>query len=85
MRLSALACKNRNAVMYIVHSASDLRRWAMRCFDDANAPLVSGEEREKLLKMREGLLSLAETEDWLAGRTRAPISVERRRAGQRMR
>jgi hypothetical protein len=71
--------------MYSVHSASDLRRWAMRCFDDANGPLVSGEEREKLLKMREGLLSLAETEDWLAGRTRALQAVAGRRTGQDMR
>jgi hypothetical protein len=31
---------------------------------------ASGDERERLLKMREALLELAVTEDWLSGKTR---------------
>ncbi len=51
--------------------AALLRRWAMQCFAQAQDPRASGDERERLLKMRTALLELAETQDWLAGKTQA--------------
>ena len=50
--------------------AATLRRWAMECAAQADDPRASGEERERLLKMREGLLELASTQDWLVGQIR---------------
>ena len=54
--------------MQISMVSSDLRRWAMQCIDQASDPSSSGEERERLMKMREGLLALADNQDWLNGR-----------------
>lgn len=54
--------------MQIPMVSSDLRRWAMQCIDQANDPRSSDEERERLMKMREGLLALADNQDWLNGR-----------------
>lgn len=54
--------------MQIPMVSSDLRRWAMQCIDQASDPSSSGEERERLMKMREGLLALADNQDWLNGR-----------------
>ena len=53
-------------------SSADLRRWAMECYDQAVDPRASGEEREQLLKMRQSLLTLAEEQDWLNGKTKVP-------------
>lgn len=49
--------------------AALLRQWAMQCFAQAQDPRASGDERERLLKMRTALLELAETQDWLAGKS----------------
>jgi hypothetical protein len=49
-------------------NASELRRWAEQCFAQASNARVSGEERERLLKMHTSLLVLAENADWLAGK-----------------
>lgn len=54
--------------MQIPMGSLDLRRWAMQCIEEANNPRASGEERERLMKMREGLLALADNQDWLNGR-----------------
>ncbi len=54
--------------MQIPMGSSDLRRWAMQCIEEANNPRSSGEERERLMKMREGLLALADNQDWLNGK-----------------
>ncbi len=54
--------------MQIPIVSSDLRRWAMQCIDQANDPRSSGEERERLMRMREGLLALADNQDWLNGK-----------------
>jgi hypothetical protein len=54
--------------MQIPMVSSDLRRWALQCIDQANDPRSSEEERERLMKMREGLLALADNQDWLNGR-----------------
>lgn len=53
-------------------SSADLRRWAMECYDQAINPRASGEERERLLKMRQSLLTLAGEQDWLNGKTKTP-------------
>lgn len=53
-----------------MHSASDLRRWAMQCAAAADNPRASGDERDRLLAMRKALLELAEAQDWLDGRSR---------------
>jgi hypothetical protein len=59
----------------------DLRRWAMQCGARASSAVCSADERERLLRMREALLDLADTEDWLSGTMRgqgaAVRSVER--------
>jgi hypothetical protein len=54
--------------MQIPMVSSDLRRWAMQCIDQANNPRSSGEERERLMRMRESLLALADNQDWLNGK-----------------
>jgi hypothetical protein len=46
-----------------------LRRWAMQCVSEADNPRASGDERERLLKMRTALLELADTKDWLDGQS----------------
>jgi hypothetical protein len=60
-------------------SAADLRRWAMQCGTRANDPMITGDERERLVKMQESLLYLAENNDWLEGRP-TPASVASSRA-----
>jgi hypothetical protein len=57
--------------MQIQYSAADLRRWAMQCYDHATDPQTSGDERDRLLRMRASLLELADQEDWLNGRAKA--------------
>ncbi len=47
--------------------AQNLRRWADQCLDQANNPRVSGDERDRLLKMRNALRTLADNQDWLDG------------------
>ena len=49
-------------------TASDLRRWAMRCGSEA-ADAASDDDRMRLLKMRDALIQLAENEDWLNGKS----------------
>lgn len=51
-------------------SSAELRRWAMECYDQAVNPRASGDERERLLTMRQSLLTLAEEQDWLNGKTK---------------
>jgi hypothetical protein len=45
-----------------------LRRWATQCLEQAHDARVSGDERARLMMMREALLALADTQDWLSGR-----------------
>jgi hypothetical protein len=56
-------------------AASTLRRWASQCAAQANNPRSSGDERDRLLKMRAALLDLAETQDWLNGDWSPPLQV----------
>ena len=48
--------------------SATLRRWAMQCRAQADDPRISGDDRERLLKMQTALLELAQTHDWLEGR-----------------
>ena len=50
----------------------NLRRWAADCATQANNPRATGDERDRLLRMRASLLVLAETDDWQQGVTRSP-------------
>jgi hypothetical protein len=47
-------------------TSADLRRWALQCGARASS-VVSADERQRLLTMREALLDLADNEDWLSG------------------
>lgn len=47
-------------------SAADLRRWAARCASEADE-VKEPADRERLLKMRDALLFLADNQDWLSG------------------
>ncbi len=48
-------------------SSAALRQWAARCDTRCKDPMISGEEHERLTKMRDGLLAVAEAHDWLDG------------------
>lgn len=48
-------------------SAAELRHWAAQCDAWAKDPMISGAEYDRLLKMRDGLLSVAEQQEWLEG------------------
>lgn len=50
-------------------TAAELRRWAAQCDARSKDPLASGEEYERLAKMRDGLLAIAEQQEWLEGRS----------------
>jgi len=47
--------------------ATALRQWARECADRADAPRVTADDRDRLLKMKDALLALAATQDWLDG------------------
>ena len=49
-------------------SVAELRRWAAQCDRQSKDALISGEVHEHLVKMRDGLLAVAETQEWLGGR-----------------
>ena len=57
----------RNATVTDTLSASELRQWADRCLAQANDPRRTGDERDRLMRMRASLLHLAENADWLEG------------------
>lgn len=48
-------------------TAAELRHWAGQCDARAKDPLASGQEHERLVKMRDGLLAVAEQQEWLEG------------------
>jgi hypothetical protein len=51
-------------------SAAELRRWAAQCDARLKDPLITGDEYERLVKMRDGLVAVAETQEWLEGKSR---------------
>jgi hypothetical protein len=63
-------------------TSADLRRWALQCGARASTA-ASGDERERLSRMREALLDLADNEDWLSGIARrqdAAAQIAKRKA-----
>ena len=52
--------------------APTLRRWAMECAAKADDPKTKPDQRERLLKMRDALLEVAKTQDWLDGKNPPP-------------
>ena len=48
-------------------NAAEMRRLAMECGARASDSRCKPDERERMLRMREGLLALAVNADWLAG------------------
>ncbi len=50
-------------------TSADLRRWAMQC-GARTAAATCADERERLTRMRQALLDLADNEDWLSGMSR---------------
>ena len=56
-------------------TASDLRRFAMRCTAAAR-DTADAAERVRLEKMSAALLQLAENEDWLNGNARANPALQ---------
>jgi len=60
--------------MHLTYTSVDLRRWAMECYAEATDPRASGDERDRLMRMRTALLALAEQEDWLAGKAKSSLN-----------
>ncbi|HEY2684855.1 MAG TPA: hypothetical protein VGI93_15155 [Steroidobacteraceae bacterium] len=50
-------------------SAAELRHWAARCDAHAKDPMISGDEYERLVRMRDGLLAAAASQEWLEGQS----------------
>jgi len=50
-------------------NAAEMRRLAMQCAARAADEDVTADERDRMLRMREGLLELAANADWLSGRS----------------
>lgn len=48
-------------------SATELRRWAAQCDARARDTLTSGQDYDRLILMRDGLLAVAEQQEWLDG------------------
>ncbi len=46
---------------------AELRRWAAQCDARARDPMITGAEYERLTAMRDGLLSVAQNQEWLEG------------------
>lgn len=68
--------------MHTPFNAPNLRLWAQQCEDQANDARVSGDERARLVKMRDALLVLAENEDWLNGASKARAWLNPRGLGR---
>ena len=49
-------------------SVREIHEWAAKCESAANDPGISGEERDRLLKMKRALLDLAREQEWLDGK-----------------
>jgi hypothetical protein len=56
--------------MFDLHNADELRQWAASCAEKAERAVGVRAEHERLVTMRDALLALAETADWLDGRSR---------------
>jgi hypothetical protein len=63
-------------------NAALLRRWAMQCAAQADDPHATGDERDRLLKMRTALIELAETQDWLEGERNHTMQQQQQQQSQ---
>jgi hypothetical protein len=59
--------------MPIPVSSSNLRSWAYDCEMQSKNAFTSGDERDRLLRMRDALLALAKEQDWLSGKKSPPV------------
>jgi arsenate reductase-like glutaredoxin family protein len=64
----------REDVMNTNLSAAELRRWAEQCEARSRDSLATAQETERLLKMRDALLVLADNQEWLDGH-KAPLAM----------
>ncbi len=48
-------------------SADGLRQWAAQCDSRAKDPMTTGPEYERLMTMKNALIALADTQEWLDG------------------
>lgn len=48
-------------------SAAELRAWAYQCDRQLKEVFITGEQHERLVRMRDGLRAVAETQEWLEG------------------
>lgn len=48
-------------------TSAELRVWAAQCAERLKDAMISGEEHERLRKMRDGLIAVAEAQEWLDG------------------
>ena len=58
--------------MFDLLDAEELRRCAAQCAARAERVAWQRAESERLMTMKESLLALAETADWLSGRSHDP-------------
>ena len=56
--------------MFDLLTGDELRLWAAQCAEKAKHIVSPRSERERLLKIHESLLALADNADWLSGRSR---------------
>lgn len=54
-------------------STEGLRQWAAQCESRAKDPMTTGPEYERLMTMKDALIALADTQEWLDGQ-KAPIA-----------
>lgn len=57
-------------------NADQLRLWAQQCAAKAEKTVSPRAERERLLTIRDSLLALAESADWLHGRS-SDLAIQR--------
>lgn len=63
-----------NATMNTNISAAGLRQWAAQCESRARDPMTTGPEYERLMTMKDALVALADTQEWLDGQ-KAPTGA----------
>ena len=58
-------------------SAAALRHWAAQCDARARDALTSGPEHDCLVRMRDGLLAVAEQQEWLEGQVENHVAAQK--------
>lgn len=57
-------------------NGDELRRFAARCAESADTATMVRAERERLMRIHQALLALADNADWLSGRSRSLQAAE---------